>query len=166
MASAPFREVTASVELAVRPLACIAPQAWRNGQSTTRTLAEAADGGWRISLADVERDGSYSRFVGMNRVSLVVRGVGVTLNAGSRRIDMRRGCVSAEYDGDAIWQASLLDGPVLKLNAIVARERYTARIVVLREPMHLPSGCLALVLTLHGAMHAACTRSLRNVLAS
>ncbi|HYS67048.1 MAG TPA: HutD family protein [Paraburkholderia sp.] len=42
--------------VAILPLASFPAQAWRNGGGTTRPLAEDAEGDWRISLADVERD--------------------------------------------------------------------------------------------------------------
>ncbi|WP_256095099.1 HutD family protein [Paraburkholderia nodosa] len=86
----------------------------------------------------------------MIRVSLVVAGAGVTLDNGPTRVDLQPGHPS-EYDGDAEWHASLHDGSIVKLNAMVTRGRYTARIVPLRATMHVPSGCIALVLTLRGA---------------
>jgi uncharacterized protein len=135
--------------IAIRPLASFATQPWRNGGGTTRPLAEASDGAWRISLASVERDGPYSRFAGMTRLSLVIHGAGVTLRDNRSECPLRSGQV-AEYDGDIAWDASLLDGPVLALNAMAARGVYRASIRLLTEPTAVPPACFALALTLEG----------------
>jgi uncharacterized protein len=140
--------------LEIRPLASFAQQAWRNGGGTTRPLAEDARGAWRVSLASVERDGPYSRFADMARLSLVLQGAGVTLRDDAVQCPLRRGVV-AEYDGDIAWNASLLDGPVLALNAMVERGAYRARLHPLMNEIAVPvpRGCFAVALT----MGAPCT---------
>ncbi|MGF6980332.1 environmental stress-induced protein Ves [Paraburkholderia sp. JPY465] len=147
-----FLDAMRSAHLAIRPLASFTPQPWRNDGGTTRLLAENIDdaGSWRISLADVALDGHYSRFADMTRVSLVVDGAGVTLDSGSARIELLPARAAA-YDGDADWRASLHNGPVMKLNAMVTRGRYSACIVPVFAERHVPSDCFALLLTLHGA---------------
>ncbi|WP_233850067.1 HutD/Ves family protein [Paraburkholderia sp. HD33-4] len=128
----------------------IAPKAWRNGGGTTRPLAEAAGGDWRISLADVQRDGPYSLFPGMDRQSLVVQGAGVELRNGTDTVALKPG-QATEYKGEIEWQATLCDGPVVALNTMVKRDRYHARVVLLRNDMLVTSGCFALVLPLDGS---------------
>ncbi|WP_258187870.1 HutD family protein [Trinickia symbiotica] len=123
-----------------------------------RMLAQDVDGGWRISLTDVERDGPYSRFAGMTRVSLVMEGAGVTLDDGTMRVELRPGRPS-EYDGGATWHATLRDGPVVKLNAMAARGRYRARITPLYEAAHVQTGCFALVVTLRASCIVCATDS-------
>ena len=61
----------------------VAPQPWANGGGTTRELATADDGAWRISLADIDRDGPFSSFPGRHRLLTVVDGP--VLGAGRRR---------------------------------------------------------------------------------
>ncbi|MGF6546739.1 HutD family protein [Paraburkholderia youngii] len=152
MASVRFLDAMTSAHLAIRPLASFTPQPWLNGGGTTRLLAESAGDarGWRVSLADVDLDSRYSRFADMTRVSLVVEGAGVTLDDGPVRVELLSACASA-YEGDADWHASLHNGPVIMLNAMVTRGRYSACIVPLFAERHVSSGCFALVLTLHGA---------------
>lgn len=51
------------------------PEPWKNGGGVTRTLAvdgQAAVPRWRVSIADIEQDGPYSRFPGYDRVSVVL----------------------------------------------------------------------------------------------
>ena len=52
----------------------VAPQPWANGGGTTRELLVADDGSWRISLADVSRDGPFASFPGRRRLLTVVAG--------------------------------------------------------------------------------------------
>lgn len=59
-------------------IASIAPERWRNGGGLTRTVASQG-GDWRVSIAEVARDGPYSRFEGIARISVVLRGHGVVL---------------------------------------------------------------------------------------
>ncbi|ALL69334.1 HutD [Paraburkholderia caribensis MBA4] len=149
MASVPFPDVSLPPRLAIQTVASIASQAWRNGGGTTRPLAEAATGDWRISLADVERDGPYSPFPGMDRQSLVVEGAGVELRNGTDTVLLEPGR-PAGYNGEIEWQATLRDGPVVALNTMVKRDRFRARIVPLRDDMLVATGRFALVLPLHG----------------
>jgi uncharacterized protein len=135
--------------LTIAPLASFVPQAWRNGGGTTRTLAEAADGDWRISVAEVARDGPYSRFPGMQRMSLVIRGGVVELRSGADVVMLEPG-EPAAYDGAAEWQATLRGEPVVALNTMTLRGRYRASIACVRDATHVPAGMFALVLWLDG----------------
>ena len=76
------------------------PEPWKNGGGVTRTLAadkdaaESAAARWRVSVADITRDGLYSRFAGDDRVSVVLSGTGVVLRdirEGLRGVDMPQG---------------------------------------------------------------------------
>ena len=126
MASAPFPDVRPPSGLAIQTVASIASQPWRNGGGTTRPLAEAANGDWRVSLADVARDGPYSPFPGMDRQSLVIKGAGVTLRNGTDTVAIKPG-QPAGYEGEIVWQATLCDGPVVALNTMVKRDRLAHR---------------------------------------
>ncbi|MFM0418865.1 HutD/Ves family protein [Paraburkholderia aromaticivorans] len=153
MVSAPSPDKGLPAGIAIQPLARFAAQAWRNGGGTTRPLAGHANGGWRISLADVTRNGPYSRFPGVTRLSLIVSGAGVRLRDGDRTVVLPPGQPVA-YEGDMAWAASLDDGPVVALNTMAAHGRFVARIVTLTD-VHpdsttVPTGVFALVLTLGG----------------
>jgi environmental stress-induced protein Ves len=150
MASAPSPDVSLPSGLSIQTLATIASQAWRNGGGTTRPLAEEPNGSWRISLADVSRDGPYSSFLGMDRQSLVVKGAGVELRNGTDSVTLKPGH-PAGYNGEIEWQATLRGGPVVALNTMVKRDRFRARIVLLRNNTVVATGRVALLLPLDGS---------------
>ncbi|QEI04754.1 HutD family protein [Pigmentiphaga aceris] len=105
---------------------------WKNGGGTTRTLAQGgpdAQGkpGWRVSLADIARDGAYSSFVGQQRHSLILNGEGVDLADGDTQLALRRHQPVA-YAGAPAWDATLVDGPVRALNVMVDETRFGASI--------------------------------------
>jgi environmental stress-induced protein Ves len=141
------------VGLSIEPLASFASHPWRNGGGTTRAFVEETEGGWRISLADVARDGPYSRFPGMDRLSLVIQGEGIDLQGpgrgtGTDVVALEPGH-PAQYDGGIAWQATLRDGPVVALNAMALRDRFRARIVLLREATFIRARRFALVLPMN-----------------
>lgn len=132
----------------VRPLASLAVERWRNGGGVTRTLA--ADGNrWRISLAEVERNGPYSRFDGISRLSLVLRGNGLTLRDRDTVV-MLKTFEAVEYDGAADWSATLIDGPVTALNVMTSKGRYRVKVRAIVEPLVVHAGCTAAVIATHG----------------
>jgi len=105
--------------------------AWRNGGGVTRELlrlpaarTDASDA-WdlRISLADVEHDGPFSAYPGIQRWIAVVAGAGMRLeDAGATRpIELRPGAAPLRFDGAWAPQCVLLDGPIRDLN-VMARE--------------------------------------------
>ncbi|WP_249189563.1 HutD/Ves family protein [Burkholderia ambifaria] len=137
--------------IAMYPIDSVPPELWRNGGGVTRTLATCGTD-WRVSLASIERNGPYSRFAGIDRVSLVLSGNGVTLTGND--MDLRlRPWVVGQYDGDADWHATLIDGPSLALNVMNRKERYRASVRLVDAPLVVRPGCLAIVV----AMDRGCT---------
>ena len=64
------------------PLEEVAPSPWRNGGGVTRELIAwptPQDWDWRISVAEIEKDGPFSRFEGVERWFAVLGGAGVRL---------------------------------------------------------------------------------------
>lgn len=96
------------------------PEPWKNGGGVTRTLAADPAGRWRVSIADIERDGPYSRFPGFDRVSVVLAGEGVMLQGEGCAVPLRLR-EPAVFGGDALWQSTLVGGPVQVLNLFVLR---------------------------------------------
>ncbi|MEM5382674.1 HutD family protein [Paraburkholderia phymatum] len=134
-------------------IASIPSGTWRNGKGVTRTLAaEGTD--WRVSIAEVERDGPYSMFEGMTRLSVILRGKGVVLRAGRLTTSLTPFAV-AEYDGATAWDASLTDGPVTVLNVICKRHVYRPTVRALSGPVTVPAGVTAIVLAAGRACHGA-----------
>lgn len=96
----------------------VAPQPWANGGGATRELLRADDGSWRVSLADIDRDGPFSSFPGRRRLLTVVDGTVLTLvvDGVEQVVEPRR---PFAFDGDAEVTASVPEGPVRVLNVIV-----------------------------------------------
>lgn len=103
------------------------PEPWKNGGGVTRTLATDPDGRWRVSIADIERDGPYSRFPGYDRVSVVLSGEGVTLQGEGVAVPLRPR-EPAPFGGDDALQSTLIGGPVRVLNLFVRRGEAVASV--------------------------------------
>lgn len=96
-----------------------AQQPWANGGGTTRDLAleprppgASADGPafeWRLSLADIDRDGTFSRLPGIDRVFAPVEGA-VALAFDTPVADV---LAEAEAEADAADPACDAEGPPL-----------------------------------------------------
>lgn len=95
----------------------VSPQPWANGGGTTRELLRADDGAWRVSLADIERDGPFSPFPGRHRLLTVVDGpvLALSVDGTEQVVEPRR---PFGFDGDAEVSASVTEGPVRALNVV------------------------------------------------
>ncbi len=93
-------------------------QPWANGGGTTRELARADDGSWRISLADIEADGPFSTFAGRLRLLTVVDGpvLGLDVDGETHVVEPQR---PFSFSGDAAVVATVAEGAVRVLNVIV-----------------------------------------------
>ena len=104
----------------------VPPQAWRNGLGRTRELLCWPTGEeWkvRISLADIDADGPFSSFAGVDRWFVVVRGAGVALEFAQGRREARAGDAPLRFDGAAAPGCRLLDGPTRDLNLMLRGSR-------------------------------------------
>jgi environmental stress-induced protein Ves len=97
---------------------------WRNGLGWTREIhAAAASGGedwdWRLSIAEIEADGPYSTFPGMEREQVLLSGAGLSLAFGGGQ---ERGLAPPHgrqrFDGAAPVQARLHAGRVEVFNVM------------------------------------------------
>ncbi|PKH42789.1 HutD protein [Nocardioides alpinus] len=97
----------------------VPPRPWGNGGGTTRELATADDGAWRISLADVDRDGPFSTFPGRHRLLTVVDGpvLGLEVDGETHVVEPHR---PFAFSGDAAVVASVPEGAVRALNVIAS----------------------------------------------
>ncbi|PWE37386.1 hypothetical protein DD563_13050 [Pelagicola sp. LXJ1103] len=107
-------------------LADLKPTPWKNGGGITRDIAAARDGAgllWRLSMADVDRDGDFSSFAGLTRVLTVIEGSGMILHGPS-------GGVAADFaapvtfEGGAAVRAELTQGPIRDFNLMFDTARY------------------------------------------
>jgi hypothetical protein len=118
-------------------------QPWRNGGGLTRELlAWPADTGWRVrvSVAEIERDGPFSSFPGVERWFAVLQGNGVVLRVDARVHELRAGDAALRFDGASDTHCRLLDGPTRDLNLMLRDARGGIRAAVLAEPWSPPAG--------------------------
>jgi uncharacterized protein len=110
---------------------------WKNGGGWTTELAvsgeSARDAGgtfdWRISIAEIERDGAFSTFADCERYIALLDGIGMELRfdaAPSVRLDRR--LQFFRFAGEWQTQGVLLSGPVRDFNVIVRRAAASAEV--------------------------------------
>lgn len=104
---------------------------WKNDGGWTTELARRDDdaGGflWRVSIAEIERDGPFSAFPGVERDLLLLEGNGIELDIGddpARRLSRR--FERAHFDGEADVYCRLLAGPTRDFNVMARRDAIVA----------------------------------------
>jgi uncharacterized protein len=100
----------------------VAAQRWHNGGGTTRVLhAGPSPGDWRvrISIADIEADGPFSAYPGVERWFAVLHGAGVDLTIAGTTHRVLRGDAPLRFAGDAATACHLIDGPTRDLNLML-----------------------------------------------
>ena len=112
---------------------------WKNGGGTTWEVAlHPSDAGWaafgwRVSIAEVGRDGPFSQFPGIDRTLVVLAGGGMRLSGASDApVDLRPFDVVA-FPGEAHVEGTLLDGPTRDFNVMVRRGMWRADVRVVRD---------------------------------
>jgi len=99
-------------------------QRWRNGGGTTRELLAWPPGSYwqvRISVAEIESDGPFSAFPGVERWFTVLQGAGVELSIDGAMQRLQRGDAPLQFAGAATVGCRLLDGPTRDLNLMLRR---------------------------------------------
>lgn len=134
------------------PLDGARPQPWRNGGGVTRELLAWPDpAGWqlRISVADVQSAGPFSRFAGIERWFAVLEGAGVALRLAGGEQRLTQASEPFRFDGAAAVDCTLSAGPTRDLNLMAAPGR--SRMVRVRgEHAFAPRGPRLLAVYAHG----------------
>jgi uncharacterized protein len=102
----------------------VAPVPWRNGGGVTRELlAWPSPGDWalRISVAEVERDGPFSQYPGVQRWFAVLSGGGVRLAVAGQVRELRALGQPFRFDGGEDTRCQLLAGPTQDFNLMLRR---------------------------------------------
>ena len=114
-------------------LADTPPVPWRNGGGVTRELLAWPEGGdWRVrvSVAEIETDGPFSPFPGVERWFAVLEGGGVALTIAGVEHRCRAGDAALSFPGDAPVDCRLLRGPSRDLNLMLRGGRGAMQPVV------------------------------------
>lgn len=109
---------------------------WRNGAGWTRQVLRVPDTDhydWRASIAEIDRDCTFSRFPGHDRLQALLSGDGATLRFGDGRslaLEPPHGRIA--FSGDDAPECSV-QGRVQVFNLVLARGR--ARAELLHRPL-------------------------------
>jgi environmental stress-induced protein Ves len=133
---------------------------WRNGRGFTleiaREPASGEDFAWRLSLADIERDGEFSAYPGYRRAIVLVAGERLLLKFrghGSRILDpSRRG---ARFEGGWKTHCAIPRGRCTDLSLIVRKGSGVGSNSVVRAPRMMrvgSTGRMVMAANLHGAL--------------
>ena len=112
---------------------------WRNGLgSTVELTSESLEGheafSWRLSIASVANDGTFSDFSGYDRTLLLLEGAGITLNnPNGSSIELNSPLDCAHFKGEDLIDASLHDGPIKDFNVMTLRSICTSRVTAITE---------------------------------
>ena len=97
---------------------------WANGKGTSYEVASDRDASdhwsWRIAIAPVVQDGTFSSLPGVDRQLVVVDGKGMVLDVDGQSMK----CLPdqfVQFSGDATTFARLVDGPVVDLGLMTVR---------------------------------------------
>lgn len=134
-------------------------EAWKNGGGWTRTVASREQQGrlrWRVSVADIGAAGPFSRFEGMDRTAVMVRGgaLGLIGQAESWRFDGPGSY--AQFPGELDLQCEAPQQPTQLWNVMVQRGQARADLLITEEDMvPLPPAPDLLALVLRGRFELA-----------
>lgn len=109
---------------------------WKNGTGWTREILrmpDRTDWNWRLSIAEIERDGPFSVFPGVDRELVLIHGNGLRLRFSDgevRELQPPHGRI--RFAGERDVNSELLDGPTHDFNLMWRRD------VVAAELLHRP----------------------------
>jgi len=103
---------------------------WKNGKGKTTELAISDEGtledfDWRLSMANVVEDGTFSYFTGYLRNLILIDGNGIDLQHDQSKTDRLDSLLSfATFDGGCNTVATLTSGPIIDINVITKADKY------------------------------------------
>ncbi|MDR5856762.1 HutD family protein [Caballeronia sp. LZ062] len=159
--------------MTIIPAASLIDVPWKNGGGITREIAAGPPGAsldafaWRLSIADVSSDGAFSVFPGVDRVLVLLDGVGMRLaEAGGREHRLDQPLAMARFAGETPISASLINGPTRDFNVMVRRDRARTSVCVRRAGRHELARAheLTFVYCARGRVSIACADGSRAVL--
>lgn len=136
---------------------CIAAP-WKNGGGTTRELvcwppgSSMSDFDWRISIADIDVNGPFSAFAGIDRTIMLLNGNGVQLTANDGSFDQRLDIplVPFSFSGDTALDCVLLDGSTQDFNVMSRRGVFAASTTIVRAATQVTTTGVGLVFVASG----------------
>ena len=138
---------------------------WKNGGGVTTEIAIAPAGAtldhfdWRVSTAQVDAAGPFSRFAGIDRSLAVIAGGRLTMHrAEAEAVTLAPGEAPARFPGEADVHATL-DAPLSDFNVMTRRDAWAHRAEAIalaagerRSLPRLHAGMQWLVYCVHGVL--------------
>lgn len=113
----------------------IPPIPWNNGGGVTREVAKSplaatfVNFDWRLSVADIVENGTFSSLPGVDRHSLMVSSGEVRMTIDGQRMHWEMGSGTA-FPGEADVRVEVLKGPTRNLNLFTRRGRCSGSIAL------------------------------------
>lgn len=123
----------------IRRAETLIPTRWKNGAGQTRELcvfpphSDLEQFIWRASIADVDADGPFSCFPGIDRTIMLLEGAGFTMELGEH--GRHRLCTAFEpfpFPGEAVVTTALEGGATRDFNLMVRRSHASGQLEVWR----------------------------------
>jgi len=111
---------------------------WKNGGGRTTEIAShpahaALDAfSWRVSVADVARDGPFSAFDGIDRTLVLLAGAGMRLERDGAAVDLTAPYEPYAFRGEDAIHCVLHDGAVRDFNLMLRRGAARGGVTVVR----------------------------------
>ena len=134
----------------------VAAQPWRNGGGVTRELLAwpgPADWQFRISVAEICRDGAFSAYPGVERWFAVLDGEGVALRIDGSEYRQQPHSAALRFAGEAQVHCQLLGGPTRDLNLMLRHASGTMQKAEHGVAWQAPAGACGLFATQPGRCH-------------
>ena len=108
---------------------------WKNGGGRTAEIAAWPVGGdegfaWRVAIAEIERDGPFSTYPGVDRTFVLLDGDGVVLEHDGVEVALSVQHEPYRFPGEAAIECRLVGGPSRAYNLMLRRERAHGRLVI------------------------------------
>lgn len=114
---------------------------WKNGQGITTEITVSPEGAslsdfdWRISMAQVGADGSFSSFPGIDRTLSVLSSNGIRLAFGDgETVTLDATSAPFPFAADRAVDGVLVEGPIIDLNVMTRRGAWTHSVERLTGP--------------------------------
>jgi environmental stress-induced protein Ves len=115
------------------------PMPWKNGGGRTTEIAAEPPGStldgfaWRVSIADVERDGPFSAFPGVDRTIVLLEGRGMELSDAHGSVTLAVPYEPWTFSGDEPVACRLVGGAVRDFNLMTRRADARGEVAVVRD---------------------------------
>ena len=106
---------------------------WKNGTGWTREIVrtpETGDWDWRLSIAEIEQDGPFSAFPGIDRELVLIRGNGLRLRFSDGEVhELQPPHARLRFAGEREVRGELLEGPTHDFNLMWRRDAVAAELL-------------------------------------